>query len=261
MVEIVDGSTGEVKEVDSIAEAAETMIERPPYRRRVGHLDDGDWGKEYNVAFLKAQKEIGPVIGLDSENSFNNSKYVSLGALLNKVQRVLNDNGFIVSFGTGTVKSRNEAKTQFFLPVFLTLTHAETGQWRIVGHEMPILKFDPQSFGATITYGRRYVLTAHMSIAGCEPDDDGVLASHQLTAEQLDEVAGRMRDKIQECRTEAELRKWHKDNEQGCGVLDQKRLNGVKELWQDRFKETRWKSHSPATEKSGKRMTSPPADI
>ena len=233
-MEIIN-SDGEIQEFNDISEAAAALIERPPYRRRAGHLDDGDWGKEYNLAFLKAQKEIGPVLELDSANSFNNSKYVSLSALLNKVQRVLNDNGFIVSFGTGIVKYRNEAKTQFFLPVFLTLTHAESGQWRCVGHEMPILKFDPQSFGATITYGRRYVLTTHMSIAGGEPDDDGVTASHQLTAEQLDEVMDKMCEKIADCQSETDLRKWHKDNAQGLGVLDQKRLDQVKEYWSARL--------------------------
>ena len=231
----VINSDGEVQEFNDISEAAAALIERPPYRRRAGHLDDGDWGKEFNVAFLKAQMEIGPVIGLDSANSFNNSKYTSLSHLLSKVQPILNKCGFIINFGTGKVNYRNEAKTQQYLPVFMTLTHAETGQWKCVGHEMPILKFDPQSFGGTITYGRRYVLTAHLSIAGAEPDDDAVQASHQLTAEQLDEVMDRLCEKITECQSEVDLRKWLKDNEQGCSVLDPKRLAGVKELWQNRL--------------------------
>ena len=49
MVEVVDGETGEVKEVDSIQGAAAEMIERPPYWRRTSHayasstVDEGEW--------------------------------------------------------------------------------------------------------------------------------------------------------------------------------------------------------------------------
>ena len=81
MVEVVDGETGEIREFEQLSEAA-AMVERPPYRRRAMHLSDGEWGREYNLAFLKAQKEIGPTIGLDAENAFNKSRYVTLPNLL-----------------------------------------------------------------------------------------------------------------------------------------------------------------------------------
>ena len=241
MVEVVNGETGEVQEFGQLSEAADSMIERPSYRRRAMHMDDGEWGKEYNVAFLDAQKKIGPTIGLDAQNAFNQSRYVSLPQLLAKVQPVLNDSGFIVNFGTGKVNYRSEAKQQFFLPVFLTLTHADTGQWKCVGHEIPILKLDPQSFGGTITYGRRYVLTSHLSIAGAEPDDDGVQASHDPSAEQLDEMTAAMLDNITQCKTEKELRAWYTQNSQQLGLIGAKREQHLKEFWQNALKDAKAK--------------------
>jgi hypothetical protein len=246
MVEVVDGETGEVREFEQLSEASASMIERPPFRRRAMHLSDGEWSREYNLAFLKAQKAIGPTIGLDAENSFNKSRYVTLPNLLAKVQPILNDNGFIVNFDTGRVNYKSDNKQQFFLPVYLILTHAETDQWKCVGHEIPILKFDPQSFGGTITYGRRYVLTSHMSIAGAEPDDDGVQPTHQPSQDQLGEMAACLSDKIIQCVTEAELRGWHKKHEQQFGLLEQHVLDGLKEQWQKRLAEIK------GVKKSGK---------
>jgi hypothetical protein len=242
MVEVVDGETGEVREFEQLSEAAGSIIERPPYRRRAMHLSDGEWGREYNLAFLKAQKEIGPTIGLDAENAFNKSRYVTLPNLLARVQPILNNNGFIVNFDTGRVNYKAENKQQYFLPVYLILTHAETDQWKCVGHEIPILKFDPQSFGGTITYGRRYVLTSHMSIAGAEPDDDGVQATHQPSQEQLAEMGAALGDKIGQCVSEAQLHEWRKKHEQQFGLLDRATFDALKDQWQKRLNELRSKA-------------------
>ena len=235
MINVVDGETGEIHEANNLAEAAAELIERPPYRKRAGYTEDGEWGREYNLAFLEAQKKIGPTIGLDQENSFNGSRYSSLPALLSKAQPVLNDSGFIVNFSTGTVKLRGDGKQQFFLPVFLTLTHAETGQWRIVGHEIPVLKFDPQSFGGLITYGCRYVLRAHMSIAGTDQDDDGVRASHDISTEDLQKMLGAMLKKIEACQSPLDLRTWHKANEQQIALLSEDDAGKLKSVWTKRL--------------------------
>lgn len=246
-MEVVDGETGEIKEFGQLSEAAASMIERPPYRRRAMHLSDGEWGREYNLAFLKAQKEIGPTIGLDAENSFNRSRYVTLPNLLAKVQPILNDNGFIVNFDTGRVNYKAENKQQYFLPVYLILTHAETDQWKCVGHEIPILKFDPQSFGGTITYGRRYVLTSHMSIAGAEPDDDAVQATHHPSEDQLAEMGAVLSDKIAQCKSEIELQEWRKKHEQQFGLLDSSTFDALREQWRRRLQELK-----PKVAKKGK---------
>ena len=245
-MEVVD-SDGVIHEAETLAEAASELIERPPYRKRAGYTEDGEWGREYNVAFLEAQKKIGPTIGLDQENSFNGSRYSSLPALLSKVQPTLNDCGFIVNFSTGTVKLRGDGKQQFFLPVFLTLTHAETGQWRIVGHEIPVLKFDPQSFGGLITYGCRYVLRAHMSIAGTDQDDDGVQASHEVTAEDKQKMLSSMLKKIEACQSPLDLRAWYKRNEQQIASLGEQEANVLREAWQKKLDAVK-----PAAKKSEK---------
>src|SRR5574337_613729 len=160
-MEVVDGQTGEVTEVDSIQEAAAEMIERPPYWRRIGYsaadVGSGEYGIEFRKAFFEAQKEIGPVIEADSLNEFNRSKYTSLGYLLGKVMPILQKRGFSIVYFPGKVNVRNDLGKLAFLPVLVEITHVETGQWRTLVFEMPMSKFDPQSIGSAFTYGRRYV--------------------------------------------------------------------------------------------------------
>jgi hypothetical protein len=74
-----------------------------------------------------------------------------------------------------------------------------------------------------------------LSIAGTEPDDDGVQASHQLDGGQLDEIMERVATKLEQCKTEAELHKWRKEHEQGLSVLDRTRLDELKKAWTARL--------------------------
>ena len=182
MVDVVDKSTGEIREVENVGEAVD-MIERPPYWRRARHdgmfYVDGNSGKEYEKAFFNSQKEIGPVVLTDSENEFNKSRYASLGGMLSRIQPILHKHGFSIRQGAGKLQVRNDLGGKIIVPVWLHLTHVESMQWECCVVEMPLAKFDSQSVKGAVTLGRRTGMEAYFCVA--PTDDDGVIASHQLT--------------------------------------------------------------------------------
>jgi hypothetical protein len=245
MVEVVDGETGEVREVESLRDTAD-MVNPPPYWRRAYHdLEAGDIGPEFLADLLKAQIEMGAVIEADASNEFNDSRYTSLGYLLSRVKPILNKHGFIISYGVGRVNTRNDAQQKSFLPVWIMLRHAKTGQFERFPFEVPMLKFDIQSYGGLLTYGRRYATEAYLGLKG-GVDDDGVKVSNDLKPEQLDEMMDGMAGKIEACLNEPDLRKWLTENKQQFDVLGQKREEQLKAVWQHRLAEVK------GTKKSGK---------
>ena len=246
MVEIVDTNTGEIREVENVGDAVD-MIERPPYWRRAYHdLEAGDVGPEFLADLLKAQVEMGAVVEADAANEFNNSRYTSLGYLLAKIKPILNKHGFLLSYGVGRVNTRNDAQQKSFLPVWIMLRHAKTGQFERFPFEVPMLKFDIQSYGGLLTYGRRYATEAYLGLKG-GADDDGVKVSHEPTTEQLDEIMVGMVEKIAACEDEAALRKWLSENKQQFEMLGNQREEKLKHMWQSRLQEMK-----PRAAKKGK---------
>jgi len=246
MVEVVDKSTGEVREVERIEEALD-MVERPPYWRRIGYsaadVGAGEYGVEFRKAFFEAQKEIGPIIEADSFNEFNRSKYTSLGYLLGKVMPILQKHGFSVVHFPGRVNLRSDLNKLAFLPVLIEITHVETGQWRILPFEMPMSKFDAQSIGSAFTYGRRYITEGALGLKS-GLDDDGVRASHDMSADDANRMFVSMLKKIEECQTLLDLRTWYKASEQQIILLGEDEAGKLKKAWNKRMVEVK-----PAVEK------------
>lgn len=241
MVEIINGETGEIKEV-SIQEAAVEMIERPPYWRRVGHaytggatVDEGEWHKEFDEAFLSVQSEAGPLIWAESKNDYNDSRYATLGALLAKVHPILIKNKLTYNQGVGKVNIRSDVGGKAFLPIWTRVTHVPTGQWQRVWIEMPMIKFDPQAYGTLMTYGRRYALVSYLGLAAT--DDDGVWASAKpsLDSEMQERKIAALLKQIAKCETEIELRNWNK----GIDLTDfgEEAVLTLKKAWQTRLGE------------------------
>ena len=232
MVSVIDSSTGEIVEQESIAEAAAEMIERPPYWRKTAHgqeVEEGEWGIEFDQAFLKAQIEIGPLVETDATNSFQKNKYSSLGGWLAKVQPILNRHGFLINQGAGRINSRADGK-QLFLPVWFKMTHVATGEWKRVFIEEPLGKVDPQGVAIALTYGRRQAGSAFVSTKDADPD--GVLlqslADHdQLTAAMLEKIAA--------CKTPLELRSWAKASQQQVESLNEEHAEKLRVAWQERL--------------------------
>ena len=101
-----------------------------------------------------------------SINPFFNSGYADLHTVIESSFPHLTKNGLSVIQG-------NESRPgEFFVTTMLL---HESGQWIKSKLKMPIEKVTAQSIGSTITYGRRYGLSAITGIA--QYDDDGNIAS------------------------------------------------------------------------------------
>ena len=116
-------------------------------------------------ALSKAQSEMKGA-EKKSINPFFNSGYADLHTVIESSFPHLTKNGLSVIQG-------NESKPgEFFVTTMLL---HESGQWIKSKLKMPIEKVTAQSIGSTITYGRRYGLSAITGIA--QYDDDGNVAS------------------------------------------------------------------------------------
>lgn len=103
----------------------------------------------------------------DSENPFFKSHYADLASVWEAVKKPLTDNGLSV---VQTVDCDNSAY------VLVTTLFHSSGQWVSSRYPLNPVKPDPQSFGACVTYARRYALSAICGVCSIE-DDDGNKAS------------------------------------------------------------------------------------
>jgi hypothetical protein len=114
-------------------------------------------------ALLEAQKEIDDP-KQSAENPFFKSKYAPLIDILKQVRPIYNKHGITILQDIDGTKVSN---------IFLH----ESGEW--IQQEwlsLPTEKQTPQSAGSSISYARRYAISAWLGIAS-EEDDDGNIAS------------------------------------------------------------------------------------
>ena len=103
-----------------------------------------------------------------ADNPFFKSKYAPLNEILNKVRPLLAEHGLAVIQNTMSIDDRIGIQT--------VIIHISGEQ---IASDILLLKGDKdtaQGQGSAITYGRRYQLSAMLSIAS-EDDDDGNTAS------------------------------------------------------------------------------------
>ena len=97
----------------------------------------------------------------DAENPFHKSKYADLASVWESCRKPLAENGLsIVQLPDGLEDNCLILET--------TMLHT-SGQWISSRIKMPMQKQDPQGYGSTLTYARRYALAA---IVGVYQDDD-----------------------------------------------------------------------------------------
>jgi len=98
----------------------------------------------------------------DKENPFFKSKYADLSSVWGVARKPLVDNGLSV------VQTFDADEGD--APIIVTTLLHNSGQWIRGRLKVPITKVDPQAVGSSITYGRRYALSAILGI--CPEDDD-----------------------------------------------------------------------------------------
>lgn len=135
-------------------------------------------------AYLKAQKEIGAAVK-DSNNSFFQSKYADLGAVMEACKKALNDNGISV------LQPVNKDVVETILihesgewfssetKIETKLTNTTTTDPKTGATKYTEVLADPQAYGSAITYARRYGLQSMVFIPA--EDDDGNKASGNAT--------------------------------------------------------------------------------
>jgi hypothetical protein len=124
---------------------------------------------ELATALAKCQGEITPAIK-DSSNPYFKSKYADLNSVWSVCRQPLSKHGLAVIQTIDKDESGN-------LILITTLVH-NSGQWIRSKTPIPLMKSDPQAMGSSITYMRRYSLSAIVGISTDE-DDDGEKAMNR----------------------------------------------------------------------------------
>ena len=138
--------------------------------------DDISWKSDkidkLAAALTKAQSEMKGA-EKKSENPFFNSGYADLHTVI--------ESSFphLTKYGLSVIQGNDSKPGEFFVTTMLL---HESGQWIKSKLKMPIEKITAQSIGSTITYGRRYGLSAITGIA--QYDDDGNAASSKGITKQ-----------------------------------------------------------------------------
>ena len=137
-------------------------------------------------ALAKAQLKFDPVLK-DSDNPAYRSKYADLNSVISATQPHLAAEGLVVMQMTRSEFGTDDAK---MLTITTMLAHS-SGEWVASDLTLPAMmrdRFDAQSVGSAITYGRRYGLQAMIGVAA-EVDDDGNKAAGVGTKEAAQSVA------------------------------------------------------------------------
>jgi hypothetical protein len=116
-------------------------------------------------AMAAARKKFKPV-KKDSVNPHYKSKYADISALIDATYEALSDNDLVVI--------QSPSSNEHGATVTTMIAHG-SGEWFENDLTLPAgtaQRFDSQTAGSAITYGRRYSYQAMLNIAG-EDDDDG----------------------------------------------------------------------------------------
>ena len=110
-----------------------------------------------------------------SVNPFFNSGYADLHTVI--------ESSFphLTKYGLSVIQGNESNPGEFFVTTMLL---HESGQWIKSKLKMPIEKVTAQSIGSTITYGRRYGLSAITGI-GQYDDDGNAVSSRGITREHV----------------------------------------------------------------------------
>lgn len=102
----------------------------------------------------------------NAENPYYNSKYADLGVVVDALKEPLKEQGLTYLF---SVDKTNEND-------WVLKTYVSDGTDITLASGFPLVNSDPQKFGASLTYAKRYSLCTVFNVIA-EADDDGNEAS------------------------------------------------------------------------------------
>lgn len=122
---------------------------------------------EIAKALINVQRQLQPATK-NANNPFTKSKYATLNSVMDSCRDALLSNGiWLCQYPVPAEPG--------YLGLVTKLTHAESGQWQSSLAVVPLPKADPQGVGISMTYMRRYALSAMLGIV-TEEDTDGEFA-------------------------------------------------------------------------------------
>lgn len=243
-----NNETGEIQEEKPSREEMRG-VRRPNLWKRAPNAHTGILaGDEFAYAYLCVQEELKPIIATDKENPFikkdkkdsTQGDYTSLGALLKIIRPILNRHFITLEQYAGDVFGLTDTSSNkhLFLPVFTRLEHVPSMQSKIYKLPMPIVKFDCQSVGSALSYGKRYSLLGALGIASGTDDDDGNAASVVKGLDgKMTEFAQGLADQIKGFKTLHELKRWAQQNASGFDILEESDRQKLRTIYEDRLTE------------------------
>ena len=175
---------------------------------------------ELAKALIKVQRQLQPATK-DANNPFTKSRYATLNSVMDSCRdALLSNNIWLCQYPVPAEPG--------YLGLVTKLTHAESGQWQSSLAVVPLPKADPQGVGISMTYMRRYALSAMLGIV-TEEDTNGEFASDKFNRPQRQKKAANapQRDKT----TQDELGQAKKisppSNRTSEGLSKLPRLDGV----------------------------------
>ena len=130
---------------------------------------------EIAKALINVQRQLQPATK-NANNPFTKSKYATLNSVMDSCRDALLSNGiWLCQYPVPAEPG--------YLGLVTKLTHAESGQWQSSLAVVPLPKADPQGVGISMTYMRRYALSAMLGIV-TEEDTDGEFNPDKLNRPQ-----------------------------------------------------------------------------
>jgi hypothetical protein len=150
--------------------------------------------KNIATALVKAQKAFGPALK-SSTNPHFKSRYADLAACVEAVIEGLNSAGIALVQRTSLDDSGVTVETVFL---------HESGEMLECGKlHVPAIKHDPQGYGSSLTYARRYSL---MAACGIAPEDDDGNAGSKQPPKLTEATMQALLEDIASCTNEMELK-------------------------------------------------------
>ena len=143
--------------------AVNNVIIPPPQPIVLGAIRRSKSIVEITKALIKFQSQI-KLVPKAKANPFFESKYADLGAIWTEIREPLSKNDMVAIHGTKAAGAK--------IIVTTLILHA-TGEWLETDVEMRPKNDGAQAVGSTITYGKRYGVSAILNVVSEGEDDDG----------------------------------------------------------------------------------------
>jgi hypothetical protein len=236
-----------------LTEQASQNIERPHYWRDVRDMIASDAGPEFENALFELQSELESMLEADALNTFHESKFASLAYTIKTVRDACKNHGFTIRQFPGALRGHGpESKRFYTLPVCTKVTHSETQQAEMVIVDIPV-ENKAISYGAALTFGKRYALQSYFCIASAD-SDAMTFVQNKIDQESNEETAKTLITQIEATESEKEFQKYFEMADASLkmyseGVLSLVRAASKEHLRKLKIEEENKKSKSKVTAK------------